>query len=177
LLHAVGQLRRIELRVLVVGRDDPTPYQKLVAKYHLGERVFFLPIRPDVEFYYAAADAYVGPSLEDAFPLPPIEAMACGLPLIESSHSGVSEIVTDGVDALVLRDPRDARELAGLIDRLSASPELRRQLGENAINSVRTFTWDRNAEALESLIQATIQNKTRGSDFEANCAHMLSEEV
>ena len=49
-----------------------------------------------------AADAYVGPSLEDAFALPPAEAMACGLPVIVSNQAGACEIITDGVDGIVL---------------------------------------------------------------------------
>ena len=60
----------------------------------------FVPPRNDIEFYYAAADAYVGPSLEDTFAQPPAEAMACGLPVIVSSANGTSEIVTDGVRRL-----------------------------------------------------------------------------
>jgi len=50
---------------------------------YLEGRVLFLPQRPDVEWYYAAADAYIGPSLEDSFALPPLEAMACGLSVID----------------------------------------------------------------------------------------------
>ena len=68
-------------------------------------RVHFLPPRQDVEFYYAAADAYVGPSLEDTFALPPQEAMACGMPVIVSAENGTSEIITDGKDGLILGIP------------------------------------------------------------------------
>ena len=59
-----------------------------------------LPPRKDVEFYYAAADVYAGPSLQDSYAMPPAEAMACGLPVIVSASAGVSEIVTSGKDRL-----------------------------------------------------------------------------
>ena len=58
-------------------------------------RVLFPPPRHDVEFYYAAADAYVGPSLHDSFALPPIEAMACGLPAIVSDQVGCGPDLID----------------------------------------------------------------------------------
>jgi len=71
-----------------------------------------LPPRPDVEFFYAAADAYVGPSLEDAFAQPPAEAMASGLPVITSRQNGGAEIISHGSDGLILEDPEDVRTLA-----------------------------------------------------------------
>ena len=56
--------------------------------------------------------------------------MACGLPVIVSSQAGVSEVITDRVDGLVLKDPRDAASLAKLISELQHDPSLRRALGE-----------------------------------------------
>jgi len=166
LLEAAGQLGRSNLLVLVVGRDDRAPYQDLIARYKLKERVRFLPLRPDVEFYYAAADAYVGPSLEDAFALPPAEAMACGLPVIVSNRAGVSEIITDGVDGLIVRDPRDATALAELIDRLYESPKLRHRLGENAAKTARAYTWDRNAAEMHALFQDILRRSSQDNGHE-----------
>jgi glycosyltransferase involved in cell wall biosynthesis len=121
--------------------------------------VRFLPLRPDVEFYYAAADAYVGPSLEDAFALPPAEAMACGLPVIVSNQAGVCEIITDGVDGLVLKDPRGAGELAGLIRRVLQDVGLRHRLGERAVQSARRYTWDRNAAETAAFLEKAMSQR------------------
>src|SRR5207247_1396809 len=139
LLEAAGQLQCPALRLLVVGQDTTDPYQAAITRHRLEDRLCFLPLRPDVEFYYVAADAYVGPSLEDAFALPPLEAMACGLPVIVSSQAGISEIVTDGLDALVLKDPEDASELAGLIKWLVEDPALRMRLGGRAAMTARLY--------------------------------------
>jgi glycosyltransferase involved in cell wall biosynthesis len=65
----------------------------------------FLPPSPNVLQFYAAADAYVGPSLEDAYGLPVLEAMACGLPVLASSRAGVSEIIDHEINGIILRDP------------------------------------------------------------------------
>ncbi len=83
--------------------------KKLSAIIALSKHVTFLPPSPDVLKFYAAADAYVGPSLEDAYGLPVLEAMACGLPVLASSHAGVSEIIDDGINGIILRDPRNTR--------------------------------------------------------------------
>lgn len=89
------------------------------------------PPRKDVEFCYAAADVYTGPSLQDSYAMPVAEAMACGLPVITSA-AGVSEIVTNGVDGLILEDPRDAAGLAAMIRRLHEDKKFRDRLGERS---------------------------------------------
>jgi glycosyltransferase involved in cell wall biosynthesis len=114
LLEAVARLDAPDICILAVGSDTIAPYASVIRRHGLQSRVQFLPIRPDVEFYYAAADVYVGPSLEDAFAMPPLEAMACGLPVIVSRQAGVSEVITHGMDGFILEDPRDAGLLTSL---------------------------------------------------------------
>src|SRR5439155_13373686 len=128
-------------------------------RHRLEDRLRFLALRPDVEFYYAAADAYVGPSLEDAFALPPIEAMACGLPVIASSYAGVSEVITDGVDGLILKDPTDAASLARLISDLYTDSTLRKRLGENARTTACQYAWGGNAEQLGAMFEEALAKK------------------
>jgi len=161
LLDAVRQVEDTRLRVLVVGRDDRALFDAEARALGLEGRVHLAPSRHDVEFYYAAADAYVGPSLAHAFALPPAEAMACGLPVIVSSQAGVSEIVTDGLDALVLKDPEDASELAGLIKWLVEDPALCMRLGRRAAMTARLYGWDRNAAELHAVIEEAIALKGR----------------
>ena len=66
LLKAMGRLPIPRLRLIVAGKDSMAPYTNLLITHDLADRLIFLPIRSDVEFYYAAADAYICPSLEDA---------------------------------------------------------------------------------------------------------------
>jgi glycosyltransferase involved in cell wall biosynthesis len=161
LLAAMGRLQNPNLRLLVVGCDNRAPYQAAIRQNGLVEQVSLLPLRPDVEFYYAAADAYVGPSLEDAFALPPAEAMACGLPVIVSRQAGVSEIIHDGVDGLILEEPTDAEGLARLIRQLCNDAELRRRLAANAIQTAQQYTWAHNAEQTKELFEQVVAQKQR----------------
>jgi UDP-glucose:(heptosyl)LPS alpha-1,3-glucosyltransferase len=161
LLEAVARLRRPNLRVLVVGRDSRVPYEGQISRLGLDGYVSFLPLRPDVEFYYAAADAYAGPSLEDSFGLPSAEAMACGLPVIVSRQAGVSELVTHDVDGLVLEDPTDAAALAQLIRCLYTDAGLRRRLGENAARTAQQLTWERNAAEMRALFERAMRHSVQ----------------
>jgi UDP-glucose:(heptosyl)LPS alpha-1,3-glucosyltransferase len=156
LLEALGQIENPSVRLLVVGRDSAEPFRERTARLALNNRVAFLPPRPDVEFYYAAADLYVGPSLEDAFGLPQLEAMACGVPCIVSSHAGVSEIITDGVDGLIIRDCDSHARLAELITVLYRDGDLCKKMGEAAARTARHYSWDRNAEQLNQLFEGLL---------------------
>ncbi len=83
LLRALAFIE-IPVQLLVVGKDDPGLYRSALRQLRLEDRVRFLAPSADVLSFYAAVDAYVAPSLEDAFGLPILEAMACGLPVMIS---------------------------------------------------------------------------------------------
>ena len=122
---------------MVAGREDPGPFRGMVCDRGLRGRVHFLPPRKDIEFYYAVADAYTGPSLEDTFALPPAEAMACGMPVIVSSENGTFEIITHESDGLILNDPNDADTLAAMIRRLYEDSDFRTRLAQKAAETAR----------------------------------------
>lgn len=159
LLEAVRVLSKPQLRILAVGTDDQKLCE-LSSKQDLSPAsVMFHQPRPDAEFFYAAADVYAGPSREDAFGLPPLEAMACGLPVIVSRCAGVSELVEHEVNGCILEKPEDASELARLIHRLCEDEEFRVRLGQNAARIASMFTWRRNADHLRAILNQLLEAK------------------
>lgn len=159
LVEAVASLRNPNLWILVRGQDGSPACRDLFRKPGLENRVRILPPVPQIESHYAAADLYVGPSLEDSFAFPPLEAMACGVPTIVSSQAGASEVITEGVDGFILDDPRDSGKLADLIARLYNDEVLRQRIGEAAAKTARQYTWDRNAEQFETLFEEVLHEK------------------
>ena len=155
---AVGssQRRDLPLQLLVVGADDPSFYEPWVTKLASRDRVRF-ETPSDVLTFYAAADAYVGPSIADAFGLPIVEAMACGLPVIASIHAGASEQIRDGETGLLLYDPRNPSEIARLIERLYRSVTLRREMGLAASQYVQTNCgWDQNVSRTRDFLETVL---------------------
>ena len=142
LLNAVTHLGDTNFVILAVGRDNPAPFQNAIQKHGLAGRVRFLPPRPDVEVYYAAADVYASPTLEDSFGLPVAEAMACGLPVITSRAAGASEIISSGKDGFVLDQPEDILALAKILKQLEMNPELRGEIAGKAASTARKLTWE-----------------------------------
>jgi glycosyltransferase involved in cell wall biosynthesis len=135
------------------SRDRSKPAAMPVRK------VRFLPKSADVLQFYAAADICVAPSLEGAFGLPVLEAMACGLPVVSSPRAGVSEIIDDRMDGFVLRDPEDSHELAELLRMLCSNSELCRQIGERAIATAVRNGWEANVDQLWDLFEARVEQK------------------
>jgi UDP-glucose:(heptosyl)LPS alpha-1,3-glucosyltransferase len=152
ILEAMSTLARLPIRLLAVGNDIGDSFRASSAKLPLSERCRSEPPSADVLDFYAAADVYVSPSLEDSFGLPVAEAMACGLPAITSVCAGVADFVKDGVDGFVLREPRDARILSQLLETLYNDPALRQRVGEAASQTVQAWDWDRNAAAVWELL-------------------------
>jgi glycosyltransferase involved in cell wall biosynthesis len=159
ILEAMEKLGHQPVDLLLVGREDPAGYRDLAQKHGLADRVVFCSPRSDVEFFYAAADAYVGPSLEDTFAQPPAEAMACGLPVVVSSSNGTCEIINDGVDGLILQNPTDSSALTSMIRSLYEDAEFRSRIGANAAETARCYTWERNGRELAAIFQEMLRRK------------------
>jgi len=152
LLEAAALCGDLPLRLLVVGDEDVAPFAGLESRLGLSHRVTFAPPCRDVLDFFAAADVYVAPSLEDSFNLPVLEAMACGLPVIVSACAGISDWIHDGLDGILLRDPKDAAELAANLRNLLRNPDAMRRLGEAAVRTAANFTWDRHAAGVHALL-------------------------
>lgn len=133
LLDALPALlaRHPAARLVVVG-DGPAR-RALEARAAAGPpeaaaAVVWAGFRRDVPAFLAAADLFVLPSLEDAFPTVLLEAMAAGLAVVATRAGGIPEIVDDGVTGLLV-PPGEPAPLAEAVAELLADPERRRRLG------------------------------------------------
>lgn len=160
LLQAMRLVKDLPFRLLVVGRDDPGLYASVLRKHGLQDRVHLLSNSADVLSFYAAADAYVGPSLVDAFGLPILEAMACSLPVIASVHAGASEAIEDGQSGLLFRHPECADELAALLLRLFHDAGLREKLGRGAAQIATRYNWEANTAKTKIFLSETVENRS-----------------
>lgn len=158
LLNAVAALRDLPLRALIVGRDDPEIYRSVVEQLGLNNTVRFEKPSPDVLSFYAAADCYAAPSLEDAFNLPIVEAMACGLPVIASAYAGAAQFISDRQTGFILTDPKDHQQLVQLIRQLCHNPASRELIGYAASQAAQAeCNWDKNVEQTRSFLENTLR--------------------
>jgi glycosyltransferase involved in cell wall biosynthesis len=101
----------------------------------------------DLVSAYASADALVFPSTSETFGMAPLEAMACGLPVVASMTGGLVDTLRDGVNALVY-DPARPGDLLNKVRQLQADPSLLEQLHEGALGHARGKTWQSTMDQL-----------------------------
>jgi len=145
LLEALAQLPQ-DLWLAVVGSgEQDAAMRSRVHELSLGNRVFFLGALASVEAAYEAADCLVHPTLEDTYAMVVLEAMAHALPVVVScaSYCGISAELRDGVDALLLQDPRSAQEISGVLGQLVGNSAQCAALGAQARLFAAQRTWAR----------------------------------
>jgi glycosyltransferase involved in cell wall biosynthesis len=145
LIDAFGRARPdgpAGLKLVIIG-DEVSKYPTLrqgVHRHKLDKHVRFLGFQPQetLASFYQLAGAFVFPSLYEGFGLPPLEAMACGTPVITSNVSSMPEVAGD---AAVLVDPYDVDALAQAMVRVFADQTLRDTLIARGHARARQFSW------------------------------------
>src|SRR5262249_10118522 len=122
-------------------------------------RVLMLGRRSDVSHLYAAADAFLFPTLYDPFPNVVFEAMASGIPAIVSRVAGGSELI--GEDSVVVENPMDIDQLAAAVKKLE-DPAVRRPMGEAARRKAQSRPLETVLEENLKLYEEVVAMK-RGS--------------
>jgi glycosyltransferase involved in cell wall biosynthesis len=152
LLRAYGRLKaggRFSHKLVVVGAKTAFSREILEETRLRGleQDVLYLDFVPDdlLPAYYNLADAYVYPSFEEGFGLTPLEAMACGCPVVTSRASSLPEVVGD---AAVLVDPASEEELSRAIAEVLSSEGLRAELVRKGLERSRRFSWRAGAEEI-----------------------------
>lgn len=151
LAEALHRLGRPDLRLVIAGGKgwlEDALYRQIEA-LDLGERMRFAGFVDDDDLpaLYSDARVFAFPALYEGFGLPPLEAMACGVPVVASNVSSIPEVVGD---AGLLVDPLSVDELAGAIERALDDETLRADLTRRGLDRARRFTWERAARQLLS---------------------------
>jgi glycosyltransferase involved in cell wall biosynthesis len=121
------------------------PIAKTVAVLKLEDWVHFTGFvaEADLPALYNGAELFVFPSLYEGFGLPPLEAMACGTPVVTSNTSSLPEVVGD---AALQVDPYDIGAIAAAIERVLNDPVLAEELRQRGLARAGQFSWQKMAE-------------------------------
>lgn len=111
----------------------------------------------DAPALYAAADVFVYPSLYEGFGMPPLEAMACGVPVIVSNVSALPEVLgasRQGRGAGIAVDPHDEQALAEAMARVLTDYALAAKLRAEGMERAREFSWQASAQIVLDVLNA-----------------------
>lgn len=115
----------------------------------------FSPVKDDLRRLYNSCDIFCYPSLEEGFGMPPMEAMACGLPVVATNAGAISEYAIHRETALISA-PGDLETMAKYVIELIENKEKREKLIESALVRIRQFTWQKSTEELERVFNKNI---------------------
>ncbi|HTD50953.1 MAG TPA: glycosyltransferase, partial [Acidimicrobiia bacterium] len=157
LVRAVSQVESASLEIVGEG-PELDRMQSLAASLGVLDRISFAGVldHESVLRRVAVADALVLASSHEGLPHVVLEALVSGTPVVTSPAGGVTEILTDQIDGLVVRDAT-AESFAAAFDRLARDPELLARLREGAASTGLEWRFERSADRLEALMRAVVR--------------------
>jgi glycosyltransferase involved in cell wall biosynthesis len=156
ILKAIYHLKKSlpNVKFLKVGGaqmgGDRISLVRQIKELHLEGDVIFTGqvAETDLPKYYNAADLFVFPSYYEGFGLPPLEAMACGCPVIVANKTSLPEVVGD---AGLLVDPDDEEDLMKKMYEILTDDELKNKCFKHGLQSVKKFSWEKAAYLNEEI--------------------------
>ena len=165
LIRAVGVLKQQgyrNLRAVISGDgQEKANWMRLTRDLGLSRQVQFTGEVSDEQLaiYMQKARVVVFPTTGEPFGLVPLEAMACGTPVIASDSGGPRETVIDGKTGLLFK-PDDEYDLASKLKVLLGDDNLAREMSINSRKHVeQTFTWDRTADKLYHIFSELMNSR------------------
>lgn len=164
-IRAMGRIKRTSIPanlIIVGGESDQVDadnnheiarLKQITKEENIEDIVTFTgrKQRESLKYYYAAADVFVTTPWYEPFGITPLEAMACGTPVIGSEVGGIKHTVEDGICGFLV-PPNDPDALAIKIFELLNDPMLREKMRVNAVKRVNThFTWSHVTKKIAAL--------------------------
>lgn len=143
---------KIEHQLIIAGKKGWMFDEifKMVEELNLKEKVIFTDYIKNEEmlYLYNLADLFVFPSFYEGFGIPPLEAMACGCPVIVSNTTSLPEVTGD---AAILVDPNSVEDIADSMFNIITNRDLNNTLREKSLIQARKFSWEKCAEETMKL--------------------------
>lgn len=151
--YALSGLRS-EVRLILTGNAEPV-LRKVIADLRLERDAIFAGDCEDEQLaaLFRGSIALVFPSLYEGFGLPPVEAMACGVPVLTSNLCSMPEVVGD---AGILIDPYDVEAIANGMRRLVDDSDLRQTLRQKGLLRASQYTWRRTGAKTAAVLRAAL---------------------
>ena len=141
-----------DTRFVIVGRA--LEHTRKAFERFNGRVVFLGSMdKGNLEAVYSGAKALLFPSYHEGFGLPPLEAMACGTPVVASNRSSIPEAVGG---AAILCDPEDVQGMATALGRIAYDQEFREGLVDKGFERVKLFSWKKMAEMTLDVYEAAL---------------------
>jgi glycosyltransferase involved in cell wall biosynthesis len=168
LLHAYNRdaavYERFQLVIAGKREDRRSDLYRLAQTLHADASVVFTGFVAENELFtlYRRARLFVFPSCYEGFGLPPLEAMACGAPVVTSNAASLPEVVGE---AAIQADPFDVPAFADAMRHILLNPDVWQHYRRKGLERARTFSWDTAAKHLLTIYEQVGQTHKRRSNY------------
>jgi len=153
IVQAIENIKQVDFELVIVGGKNSQVYSQ--AQTPLPEFVKHLGYVSDGELraLYEQASCFVYPSLYEGFGLPPLEAMACGCPVIVSNAASIPEVCGE---AAIYCNPYSVEDIADKIEQLLADKSLQEEMRLKGIERAKAFSWDKTVQQTCAVIEELV---------------------
>ncbi len=148
-----------DVKLIIIGEGEQRKQlESMIQNLKLKKRVFLLGALPhqDLPQYLAIADVFCRPSVNEGFGISFIESMACRIPTIGTAVGGITDIIKDGENGMLV-PPEDARALSRVLKRVIEDGNLSRRIAERGYQTVKArFTWEEVLKQMENIYEGLL---------------------
>lgn len=142
------------IKLLIIGKKGKSyeTYLNKVLKLKLENKIIFTDFikTTDLPYFYNGSECFIYPSFYEGFGLPPLEAMACGIPVITSNVTSLPEILKD---VPIYINPHNTNEMCEKLHNLLNNKPLQKLLSEKSINHAKNFSFEKTAIETLNIIK------------------------
>jgi glycosyltransferase involved in cell wall biosynthesis len=147
--------KKIPIHAIIVGSKNLIKTYSKTIGIDFSYTVFSNVDDEKLSRLYSSADAFIFTSYAESFGLPPLEAMACGTPVVMSDNKGSRDYAVNGYNALVSQ-PGDVKSLSDNLIKVLQDDKLREKLIENGLETAKRFTWSSTVNNFEKALREEI---------------------
>jgi len=147
--------KKIPIHAIIVGSKNLVKTYSKTIGIDFSYTVFSNVDDEKLSRLYSSADAFIFTSYAESFGLPPLEAMACGTPVVMSDNKGSRDYAVNGYNALVSQ-PGDVKSLSDNLIKVLQDDKLREKLIENGLETAKRFTWSSTVNNFEKALREEI---------------------
>jgi glycosyltransferase involved in cell wall biosynthesis len=163
--EAASVLSSENLEIIIAGGDFKGWFNSVPDCTTHGARRLGYVTEEELRALYQRATAFIIPSYYEGFGLPPLEAMACGCPVIASRIASLPEICGD---AAIYIDPDKPQDLADILLELMCDPSIKQSLGERGVLQANKFIWRSTAKMTWEMLNLTFKSPQVDTIMEKN---------
>lgn len=153
IMNAVNLLGKTDFDIVISGGANPRVFRQSMEELPDGIKYLGYVSDSELRALYENAVCLVYPSFYEGFGLPPLEAMACGCPVIVSNAASLPEVCGD---AALYCDPHSVEDIAEKIKEMVTNEALRNELRQKGLERAKQFTWERCARETVGVIERVL---------------------